>query len=74
MQLYTIFFDDTISYDLRITLAQSLEKEHWEVDRKWVPADPYSGNLNIDALTITNWYNSELPIPHLPTGCTLKKL
>lgn len=73
MQLYTIFFDDTVSYDDRIAVAQSIESTQWEVERRWIPADPYSGNLNIDSLLITNWFNAELPLPKLPTGCILKK-
>lgn len=73
MQLYTILFDNSFSPESRIALANSLETLHWEVKRKWIPADSYSGNLIIDSLEITNWYQSELRIPDLPTGCLLRK-
>ena len=74
MQLYTILFDDIVSPESRISLANFIESLHWEVNRKWIPADPYSGNLNIDSLEITNWYEPDLPVPNLPSGCLLKKL
>ena len=74
MQLYTILFDDTVSQKSRIALANSLETLHWEVNRKWFVADMYSGDLNIDSLEITNWYELDLPLPILPVGCLLKKL
>ena len=54
MQLYTILFEHSVSQESRIALANSMESLHWEVNRKWILADTYSGNLNIDALEITN--------------------
>ena len=74
MQIYTILFNNSCLPESRIALADSLESHHWEVERKWIPADSYSGNLVIDSLEITNWYQSDLNLPVLPEGCLLKKL
>ena len=73
MQLYAIVFDDSVSPDSRLALADSLETHHWDVKRKWIPADSSSGNLIIHHLEITNWYEQDLPLPTLPSGCFLEK-